>query len=143
MENVSQFNEGDFSWRGTNEEFLEFVMIIADFVICARQDATDKEPEFSELCDDLAPLLIGLLKVNLFPYQTFTELRKAVKPSYNFSRKIIGKLKRLKDDDSFFEMLDKASIMPSYETMKGKVSKWNNVEAFTGKLIQYLQLPKK
>lgn len=140
MENVSPFNKGSFFWKGTNEEFLEFVMIIADFVICDRPDESGKEPTFNDLCDDLARVLIKLLNVNIAPFQTFVELRDGVKPSYNFSKKIVKQLKQISDDEGFFEMLENANIMPSYETMEGKISKWKNVEIFTNKLLEYLHL---
>lgn len=140
MENVSPFNKGNFFWKGTNEEFLEFVMIIADFVICARPDVSGKEPAFNELCDDLAQVLIKLLNVNIAPFQTFAELREGVKPSYNFSKKIVKQLKQINDDEGFFEMLENANIMPSYETMRGAIAKWKNVEAFTNELIKLLRL---
>jgi hypothetical protein len=137
MKDVSHFNKGDFSWTGSNEEFLEFVMIVADFVICNQTDGEVAEAPFSELCDTLAPLLIKLLAVDITPYNSFKELKQHIKPSYTFSKRIV---KKLKEDYDFVEMLDNTNIMPSYETMKGVIVKCNNVEAFTTKLINYLRL---
>lgn len=57
-----------------------------------------------------------------------------VKPYFHFSKQIIEKINQLNTYEGFLELLDKASITPSYKTMKGNIYKWY-VEAFTNSLI--------
>lgn len=131
---------GEIRWAGSQGDFLEFVMILADFSICINQQQDMPKHEFDKLCDSLGETLITLFNINLSPYTTFAQFRKNARPSYKFTRKVIKQLNELKENDYLYSLLEEKGITPSYEYMTNEIVKWKEVEKFATLLWMYLNV---
>lgn len=131
---------GEIRWHRSNSDFVEFVLLLTDFSICIQQKQEVSKHEFNNLCDSLGDSLVPFFNVDTSPFLTFAELRKNTIPTYEFSRKVIKQLNRLKEDDEFYALLETKGITPSYEYMAMEIIKWREVEKFATLLWVYLKI---
>jgi len=122
--------EENIQWNGDAGEFVEFIMILTDLSLCINDHFNKKcqKQEFNRLCDSLGNSLLTAFDVDITPFQSFDELRKHTILSYQFTRKIIKQLERLKEDKQFYILLEERGITPSYEVMANEVIQWKNTE---------------
>ncbi|HUN01268.1 MAG TPA: hypothetical protein PLS00_00320 [Niabella sp.] len=137
------FSAGEsIQWRGNAGEFIEFIMILADLSLCIndRFKKKYKQQEFNSLCDSLGNSLLNTFKVDITPFRNFQELRKNTILSYQFTRRIIEQLERLKEDRQFYSLLEERGITPSFEVMANEIILWKNTEKLATLLWLYLKM---
>ncbi|MEC5144903.1 hypothetical protein [Chitinophaga sp. 212800010-3] len=137
--NYMSIPDGALRWSGSREEFIEFVMIVADFCICSHEkySAINKQDFFS-LCDALGNDLSVFFKVDISPHTCFTDFRKNTTIDNRFTKRIISLMKRLRDDEQFLLFLYEQKIMPSIEYISDETIKWNNAEKIATLLWLYI-----
>lgn len=137
--NYMDIPDGAMRWSGSKDEFIEFVMMIADYCILneARFAKIDKQ-QFFNLCDSLGNDLVVFFKVDISPYTCFTDLRCNTTINYRFTKRIVRLMKRLKTDEEFLQFLDGHQIMPSIEYISEETIKWNNAEKIATFLWLYI-----
>ncbi|UCJ08656.1 hypothetical protein KTO58_05570 [Chitinophaga pendula] len=127
-------------WKGSREEFIEFVMIVADYSICTTSNVTiTSATRFLELCDELGSELARLFKVDISPHATFKLMREHTKIDYCFTKSVIQMMKRPKEDEHFLQMLEDRGIMPSIEYISEGLLKWGHAEKIATLLWLYIQ----
>ncbi|NLR67313.1 hypothetical protein HGH92_23615 [Chitinophaga varians] len=137
--NNNDLPEGAILWRGSKEEFIEFVLIVTDYSICANDDLSGlNRMRFLELSDALGDVLVKFFKVDISPHTNFKTIRENTKLSNRFTKRIIRIMKRLKEDEKFLQLLEQRGIMPSAEFVTEEVVKWSNAEKIASFLWLYL-----
>ncbi|MDQ0109131.1 hypothetical protein [Chitinophaga terrae (ex Kim and Jung 2007)] len=127
--NSNDIPEKAIMWRGSKEEFIEFVMIVTDYSICTNEKiASPSKERFMELCDALGNELLKFFKVDISPHATFKIMRENTPINYRFTKRIVRIMKRLKEDEQFILLLEARGIMPSFEYVTEEVIKWSNAE---------------
>ena len=56
-------------WLRSKEDFVEFIVILAHFIICSNEleKKSGDEPEFDRLCDSLGNSLVKVFKMDILP----------------------------------------------------------------------------
>lgn len=138
--NNNDFPEGAVMWRGSSEEFVEFVLIVTDYSICTTESLSGiGKNRFFELCDALGDELVIFFKVDISPHRSFKTMRENTKINYRFTKRIIRIMKRLKEDEHFLRLIEERGIMPSVEYITDEVVKWSNAEKIATLLWLHIQ----
>jgi|GEM_PF-2215787 len=137
--NNNDLPEGAILWRGGREEFIEFVLIVSDYSICANDNLSGlSRTRFLELSDALGDVLVKFFKVDISPHSNFKSIRENTKLNNRFTKRIIRIMKRLKEDEKFLQLLEQRGVMPSAEFVTEEVVKWSNAEKIASFLWLYL-----
>ena len=139
MEINDNLPNGTIKWTGSKEEFIEFVLIVADYRICANNQSSDSSKRYYyHICDVLGDDLIRFFKMDISPHENFKQLRENTTINYRFTKRIIRIMKRLKQDEYFLHLLEERGILPSVEYITEELIKWNNIEKITTLLWLYI-----
>jgi len=137
--NNNDLPEGAILWRGSREEFIEFVLIVADYSICVNDNLIGlNRMRFLELSDALGDVLANFFKVDISPHANFKAFRENTNVNNRLTKRIIRIMKRLNEDEKFLQLLEQRGVMPSAEFVTEEVVKWSNAEKIASFLWLYL-----
>lgn len=121
----------------TNEEFIEIVMIMADFCCTANPQHAQ---EYTGLCNRLAEHLSTILSISMQPHTCFDDFRNASdKPTYMLTRKFVERIKELQQYPMLTESIRKVTALGHLTTITTYIERKQEAERITSILLPYIR----